>query len=84
MKERCIFTAADFQEPAFPKNKGDCGECYANPGKEMNGCCFEAAKRLIMLDQKEEVIDVAGTLRGKALSQTSRLRGLSGALINLP
>lgn len=81
MIEKCVFFDVNFQNPALPTYRGDCGECFAQAGEQMNNCCYSAAKWLILQGQKELVIETVQTLKGKSISKTSRVRGINGALI---
>ena len=82
MPERCVFVGVDFQDPNLPKYRGDCGECYASPKNEMNDCCYDSAKRLILLNERDLVIEAVRQLKGDTESISSRAHGLMGALIS--
>ena len=81
MKERCIFPKIDFRNPNLPSFRGPRGECYANCGKGMRNCCFEAGNRLFDIGEGLAVRIAYEDLRmHDNLSANSKRRGLEAAI----
>lgn len=74
--DKCVFANLDIQ----PLYKNAAGECLAQLGERMNGCCFNTARQLILEGQIQTVEEILSQLVGDSRSTISRREGINGAL----
>ena len=80
---RCVF--ADILDSNYQiACKTNDGNCWAQAGNQMNVCCFEVARYLILLGQRELVKATLCKIVGNTLRAKSRRSAIVGALDSLP
>ena len=80
--EQCVFAGVSTPGFSQPEMKGDNGECFAQAGEQMSGCCYHAAEKLILLEEIKTVEEIQSTLQGRSRSAQSRRQGVTNALLH--
>ena len=77
---KCVFADVSFKDPSLPTHRGPDGQCFAQAGGQMNTCCYNAGKTLILLSQIQVVNDAIKSLKGNSKSVRSKRIGLVEAV----